>query len=56
MCENCKERAENPARYKLKMEWIGHGQAEEFHQKHGNGYMKEHHKSARIRLEQLLRA
>jgi len=67
-CENCELRATNEARYKLKMEWLSHGQAEEMHQRyaktntvlneHTDGYHREmqaYHKNERLKLERQMR-
>jgi hypothetical protein len=68
MCENCKERAENPSQYKLRMEWLDHGQCEEMHQRYArtntalndgtSGYHREmqgYHKAQRLQLEKRMR-
>jgi hypothetical protein len=68
MCENCKERAENPAQYKLRMAWLEHCHAEEMHERYArsntalndgtSGYHREmqgYHKARRLQLEKKMR-
>lgn len=56
-CENCKLEQTNPELYKLKMDWLGHAQSEEFHQKNpqGNPYMFGYHKNERLKLEEKMK-